>query len=143
MSALLGVRPLTPVSASRSVPPSALAAAVRAGARVVDVRTSAQRLSQGVLPGALAVSADRLAGAVLPDSPTRLAWADGFDVRWIVVAADDAQAAQAAQWLRALGLRAASHVAGGYPALAEAGLATSLLPMSAHNLAEIASFLAH
>ena len=94
--------------------PEELAAAMAAGALVVDTRSEAQRRRDGEVPGALVVERNVLEWRLDPASPHRLAEA-GDRRRTIVVVCDEGYASSlAAASLQDLGLVNATDLAGGY-----------------------------
>lgn len=98
------------------VQPEELAAAMAAGALVVDTRSEAQRRRDGEVPGALVVERNVLEWRLDPASPHRLAEA-GDRRRTIVVVCDEGYASSlAAASLQDLGLVNATDLAGGYQA---------------------------
>ena len=98
-----------------------LAAAMAAGALVVDTRSEAQRSRDGELPGAVVVERNVLEWRLDPASPHRLAEAGDYE-RPIVVVCDEGFASSlAAASLQDLGLVNATDLEGGYQALKEIG----------------------
>ena len=98
------------------VQPGDLAAAMAAGALVVDTRSEAQRRSDGELPGAVVVERNVLEWRLDPASPHRLDDA-GDRRRTIVVVCDEGYASSlAAASLQDLGLVNATDLDGGYQA---------------------------
>jgi rhodanese-related sulfurtransferase len=93
-----------------------LAAAMAAGALVVDTRSEAQRRRDGDLPGALVVERNVLEWRLDPASPHRLAEA-GDRLRTVVVVCDEGYASSlAAASLQDLGLVNATDLEGGFQA---------------------------
>ena len=97
------------------VSPYALASAVRNGAIVIDVRDSAQRLEQGVLPGAHVIDLTVLEWRLAPSSESR-----SIDVspsqQVILVCSDGFSSSLAAARLQRLGLSGATDLEGGFTA---------------------------
>ena len=103
--------------------PHELAAAVAAGARVVDIRPAAQRALHGELPGARLVELTVLPWRLDPASPSRLEEATASDTHWIILCQQGFSSSVAAAGLREAGLVRATDLAGGYEALCALGLA--------------------
>lgn len=116
--------------------------ALARGGVVVDIRSQAQRQSDGTLPGALAIDSAVLAQRVNPASGGSLALAVDRDVEWILVSSEGATSSHAAAALRQLGLHRATDVVGGYRAIKAAGSIGSLMT-SAHCTRELATVAAH
>ena len=93
-----------------------LAAEVAAGALVVDIRPSEQRLRDGELPGALVIDRNVLEWRLDPSCEHRLPIADDADRRIVLVCNEGYSSSLAAQTLRHLGLRRATDLVGGYQA---------------------------
>jgi rhodanese-related sulfurtransferase len=98
-------------------------AAIRAGAGLVDIRTVAQRLAQGDIPGALIVERNHLEWRLHPTSDARVPEAV-VGQRWIVVCAEGYSSSLAADTLNSLGIPA-TDVVGGFGAWVAAGLPTT------------------
>jgi rhodanese-related sulfurtransferase len=103
--------------------PALSAAAVRAGALLVDIRPAAQRAAQGEIPGALVVERNHLEWRLDPSSDARLPAATTGQ-RWIVVCSEGYTSSLAAHALNSIGIPA-TDVVGGFVAWAAAGLPTS------------------
>ncbi|MEO0493168.1 MAG: rhodanese-like domain-containing protein [Actinomycetota bacterium] len=107
------------LSAARSgidrIRPQDLANEMADGAVVVDTRDSADRATEGVLPGAMVITRNLLEWRVSPSSPNCL---DGItdNTRVIVVCNDGFSSSTAAAGLRRLGLPRATDLEGGYRA---------------------------
>jgi rhodanese-related sulfurtransferase len=102
--------------------PDAAAAAVAAGALLVDIRPQWQRAAQGEIPGAVIVERNHLEWRLDPGSHSRLPAArDGQ--RWVVVCAEGYTSSLAADALNSIGV-AATDLVGGFQAWARAGLPT-------------------
>ena len=95
------------------VEPTDLDAELAAGAVLVDTRDSADRATEGQLPGALVITRNLLEWRLAPSSPNRL-FTVHADSRVIVVCNDGFSSSIAAATLRQLGLRRAADLAGGY-----------------------------
>ena len=108
--------------------PAEAAARMAAGALLVDTRPVAQRAADGEVPGALLVERNVLEWRLDPASDARLPQATGHDVEVIVLCNEGYASSLAADSLRALGLRRATDVVGGYQAWAAAGLPTTRDP---------------
>ncbi|MGQ0849975.1 MAG: rhodanese-like domain-containing protein [Actinomycetota bacterium] len=95
------------------VSPEALETEVAAGALVVDIRPSEQRLRDGSLPGALQIDRNVLEWRLAPSSDSRL-----FDLepeRRVIVVCDQGYCSSlAAATLQELGLPRATDLIGGY-----------------------------
>jgi rhodanese-related sulfurtransferase len=102
--------------------PTEAAAAVAAGALLVDIRSIEQRRRDGELPGAVVVDRNALEWRLAPTSAHRLPDAGDPD-RVVVVVCDEGYASSlAAAALRDLGLSGATDLDGGFQAWAMAGL---------------------
>lgn len=99
-------------------------AAVRDGARLVDIRPAWQRARDGEIGGALVVERNHLEWRLHPRSEARLPWAHPGQ-RWIVVCAEGYTSSLAAASLRSIGVEATDLI-GGVRAWRTAGL--PLLP---------------
>jgi len=104
--------------------PRDAAAAVDAGALLVDIRPGWQRLDEGQVPGALVIERNHLEWRLDPTSDARIAEATDHDRRWIVLCSEGYTSSLAAAALQDLGLHRATDVAGGFRAWADAGLPT-------------------
>ena len=100
----------------RRVDPDGAAAAVDAGALLVDIRASEVRARDGELPGAIVVDRNVLEWRLDPASPHRLPEVTGHDQTIILVCAEGYASSLAAATLQDLGLRNATDLAGGYAA---------------------------
>jgi len=96
--------------------------AIRAGARLVDIRPEWQRRADGEIPGAVVVERNHLEWRLHPDSDARLPDAVA-GTRWIVHCTEGYTSSLAAASLVSLGLDA-TDVIGGIRAWREAGLPT-------------------
>ena len=101
------------------------AAAVQTGALLVDIRPAEQRHREGDVPAALTIERNVLEWRLDPTSDARVAEASGADQVVIVLCSEGYASSLAAVSLRALGLRAATDVIGGFAAWAAAGLPTT------------------
>ena len=106
----------------RRLDPHEAAAAVRAGALLVDTRWAAQRAEQGEVPGAIVVERNVLEWRLDPASPYRLPAVEGYDQAIVVMCAEGYSSSLAAATLQDLGLSRATDLAGGFEAWARAGL---------------------
>ncbi|MGY1710047.1 rhodanese-like domain-containing protein [Geodermatophilus sp. SYSU D00758] len=102
--------------------PAEAAARAAAGAVLVDTRTGDQRAADGTVPGALVVERNHLEWRFDPDSDARLPEATGHDVEVVLFCDEGYSSSLAADSLRALGLRRAADVIGGFQAWRAAGL---------------------
>ena len=98
------------------VRPEHLAAAVEAGAVVVDIRPDRYRDAEGAIPGAHVIERNVLEWRLDPTSPDRLPEAIGDDVHWILVCNEGYASSLAAADLHAIGLHRATDLDGGYRA---------------------------
>lgn len=96
------------------VAPSELAREVSAGAIIVDIRPDADRLSEGSLPDAVVIERNVLEWRLDPSSPDRIAAANDFGKRIILVCNEGYASSLAAASLQALGLFRATDLEGGY-----------------------------
>jgi rhodanese-related sulfurtransferase len=103
--------------------PAAAAAAVRAGAHLVDIRPAWQREREGEIPGSLIVERNHLEWRLHPGSADRHELATEGQ-RWIVVCAQGYTSSLAADALMSLGV-VATDVVGGFGAWQAAGLPSS------------------
>jgi rhodanese-related sulfurtransferase len=101
------------------------AAAVQAGALLVDIRPAEQRRCEGVVPAAVAIERNVLEWRLDPTSEARTAALSGPDHVIVVLCSEGYASSLAAVSLQAIGLRAATDVIGGFRAWAAAGLPTS------------------
>lgn len=93
-----------------------LADEVAGGAILIDIRPVEQRQRDGELPDAIVVDRNVLEWRLDPTSPHRLPIATGADVRVIIVCNEGYSSSLAAATLRALGLRSATDLVGGFQA---------------------------
>jgi rhodanese-related sulfurtransferase len=98
------------------------AAELSRGALLVDIRTDAQRIRHGEIPGALVIDRTVLEWRLDPTSPWRIAQATGHDVRVMVLCAEGYSSSLAAASLQDLGLVNATDVIGGFEAWTAADL---------------------
>jgi len=99
------------------------AAAQARGDLLVDIRTAAQRLHDGDIPGAVVIERTVLEWRLDPTSPWRIAEATGADLRVVVICAEGYSSSLAAASLQDLGLRNATDVIDGFDGWRSAGLA--------------------
>jgi rhodanese-related sulfurtransferase len=97
-------------------------AALARGALLVDIRPAAQRAREGEVPAALVIERNVLEWRCDPTSDARLPQATGDDVEWVILCSEGYTSSLAAAALQDLGLHKATDVAGGYHALAAAGI---------------------
>lgn len=99
------------------LPAEGVAAALRRGAVLVDIRPAAQRAREGEVPEALVIERNVLEWRCDPTSDARLPQATGDDVEWVILCSQGYTSSLAAAALQDLGLFAATDVIGGYQAL--------------------------
>ena len=104
------------------VTPEQASAELGDGALLVDVRTEAQRATNGEIAGALAIGLNVLEWRLDPASEWRIPQATDHDVRVIVVCQEGYSSSLAAARLQSLGLHRATDVIGGFDAWRDAGL---------------------
>ena len=104
------------------VGPEAVAAAMRRGAILVDIRPAAQRAEHGEIPGAVIIERNVLEWRLDPRSGARLPFADSYDLEVIVTCQEGYTSSLAAAALQDLGLHRATDLAGGFAAWRAAGL---------------------
>jgi rhodanese-related sulfurtransferase len=102
--------------------PHRAAAAVAAGALLVDIRPAAQRAAEGEFPGALVIERNVLEWRLDPSSAARIPQAS-YRVRVVVACSEGYTSSLAAASLRELGVDA-TDLAGGFRAWSAAGLPT-------------------
>ena len=100
-------------------------ASCAAGATLIDIRPAAQRAAAGEVPGSVVIERNHLEWRLDPESPARLPWVSGYDLRPIVICMEGYTSSLAAAALQDLGLDRATDVAGGYQAWRQAGLPTA------------------
>jgi rhodanese-related sulfurtransferase len=106
----------------RRLHPDEVAAVVRGGAVLVDIRPQAQRAAEGGVAQALVIERNVLEWRCDPTSDARLPQAVGDDVQWVVLCSEGYTSSLAAAALLDLGLHRATDVVGGYRALQAAGV---------------------
>ena len=116
-------------------------AAVRDGARLVDIRPGWQRLAEGTVPGAVVIERNHLEWRLDPTSDARIDEATDHDVAWVVLCSEGYTSSLAAAALQDLGIHRATDVVGGFRAWEDAGLPTG--PGSDAPPAYVASPRAH
>jgi rhodanese-related sulfurtransferase len=94
-----------------------LPAALRRGARLVDIRPAAQRAVEGEVPTALVIERNVLEWRLDPTCDARIPQAVDDDVEWIVLCSEGYTSSLAAAALQDIGLHRATDVVGGYHAL--------------------------
>jgi rhodanese-related sulfurtransferase len=107
------------------VTPEQALAELSAGAALIDIRPAWQRAEHGEIPGSVVIERNHLEWRLDPDSDARLPWADGYDLRPIVICNEGYTSSLAAAALHDLGLLNATDVIGGYQAWRAAGLPTA------------------
>lgn len=96
------------------VEPEDLVSEVEAGAVVIDIRPSEQRIRDGELPGSIVIDRNVLEWRLDPTSPHRIADIEGYDKRIILVCSEGYSSSLAAATLQELGLHRATDLVGGY-----------------------------
>ena len=104
------------------VAPATLHAEIAAGAMLVDIRPVEQRRRDGELPGAIVIDRNVLEWRLDPASGSRIAEADDYDRRIVIVCNEGYASSLAAATLRAVGLKRATDLDGGFQALLASGL---------------------
>jgi rhodanese-related sulfurtransferase len=102
--------------------PWAAAAAVDAGATLIDIRSDSQIARDGVVPGALVVERNVLEWRLDPASQHRHPNAPGLGDHLILMCNEGYQSSLAAATLQQLGFARATDVIGGFQAWRAAGL---------------------
>ena len=102
--------------------PAAAAAAVEAGAVIVDIRGDAQRERDGEVPGAVVIARNVLEWRDDPHSPTRDDRIASPSAQIVVMCDEGYQSSLAAANLQLLGLARATDLDGGFQAWRAAGL---------------------
>ena len=101
--------------------PASAHAAMRTGAILVDIRPVAQRVTEGMVPGALHVERNVLEWRFDPASAARLPVAS-YDLQVIIFCSEGYTSSLAAASLLDLGMRRATDLEGGFCAWQAAGL---------------------
>ncbi len=104
------------------IEPGEVTARVAAGALLVDTRPVEQRERDGEVPGAVVVDRNVLEWRLDPASPWRIPEVTGYDLDVIVLCNQGYSSSLVADTLRALGVRRAVDVIGGFEAWAALGL---------------------
>jgi rhodanese-related sulfurtransferase len=107
------------------VTPEQALAELSAGAALIDIRPAWQRAEHGEVPGSVVIERNHLEWRLDPDSDARLPWADGYDLRPIVICNEGYTSSLAAAALHDRGRVRATDVIGGYQAWRAAGLPTA------------------
>ncbi|MFH7598723.1 rhodanese-like domain-containing protein [Streptomyces racemochromogenes] len=94
-------------------------------ALLVDIRYQALRERDGVIPGAVVVERNELEWRLDPQGSHRLPQAVSHEVRVVVICNEGYASSLAVASLRALGLRRATDLTGGYQSWRSAGLPTA------------------
>ncbi len=98
--------------------------AQESGALLVDIRPEANRVSEGLLPGAVVIERTVLEWRLDPASEARLPIAS-YDLPVVIVCNEGYSSSLAAATLQDLGLHLATDMDGGYRAWKAAGLPTT------------------
>lgn len=98
------------------VEPGALAAEIAAGAVVIDIRPSEQRIRDGTLPDAIVIDRNVLEWRLDPACEHHIAEIDSYDIRVVIVCNEGYQSSLVAAELHTLGLARATDLIGGYQA---------------------------
>jgi rhodanese-related sulfurtransferase len=128
--ATLGIEELLESARSRlqRLDPAQAFAAQQQGAVLVDIRSEANRVIEGEIPGAEVIERAVLEWRLDPASPDRVDWTS-YDVTIVLVCDEGYSSSLAAATLQDLGLTRATDLIGGYRAWRSAGLPT----VSAHK----------
>ena len=94
--------------------PENLTSEVEAGAVVIDIRPSENRVRDGELPGAILIDRNVLEWRLDPASPHRIPEVNGYDQRIILVCDEGYASSLAAATLQELGLHRATDLVDGY-----------------------------
>ena len=95
---------------------------IRQGAFLIDTRPEFQRRADGEIPGAIVIERNHLEWRLHPASDGRIPEATNANIRWIVICDEGYASSLAAANLKAIGLRRATDVVGGFRAWRAAGL---------------------
>jgi rhodanese-related sulfurtransferase len=106
----------------RRVDPTEAAAAIAAGALLVDIRSELQRDRDGRVPGAVFIPRNVLEWRCDPACPSCDERLTDLDGQLIVMCNEGYQSSLAAATLQRLGFRQATDLAGGFQAWRDAGL---------------------
>ncbi len=106
------------------VTPTEAAAAVEAGALLIDIRPVHQRATDGEIPGALVIDRNVLEWRLDPESPNRIPEVTGSEQTMILFCDEGYASSIAAASLQAVGIPHATDLDGGYQAWHRAGLPT-------------------
>ena len=98
------------------VEPAQLANEHASGALIVDIRPAEQRSRDGALPGAVVIDRNVLEWRLDPACEHHIAEVVEYDTRIVIVCNEGYQSSLAAAQLRALGLRRATDLVGGFQA---------------------------
>jgi rhodanese-related sulfurtransferase len=104
------------------VGPAEAAAAVDAGATLIDIRSDSQIAADGVVPGAMVIARNVLEWRLDPDCPHRHPDAPGLDEHVILMCNEGYQSSLAAATLQELGFARVTDLDGGFQAWRAAGL---------------------
>jgi rhodanese-related sulfurtransferase len=107
-------------------------AAMADGALLIDIRSAPQRLTDGVVPGALTVERNVLEWRCDPSCAAHDPRIGGLDARLVVMCDEGYQSSLAAASLQQLGFRHATDLIGGFRAWRAAGLPVN--PVVQENL---------
>lgn len=105
--------------------PPAAAAAIDAGATLIDIRSDSQIAHDGVVPGALVISRNVLEWRLDPESGHRDTRAPALGDQVILMCNEGYQSSLAAATLQQLGFARATDLVGGFQAWRAAGLPTA------------------
>jgi rhodanese-related sulfurtransferase len=104
------------------VDPAGAAAAVDAGATLIDIRADSQIAADGVVPGAMVIARNVLEWRLDPDCAYRHSAAPGLEDHVILMCNEGYQSSLAAATLRELGFTRVTDLDGGFQAWRAAGL---------------------
>lgn len=117
------------------ISPEEAARLIEDGVLLIDVRSEGGRASTGSVPGAVVVDRENVAQDFGPESSARLSQVTGTDQKIVVFCGSVKGSGPVVEKLKVLGYSRALHVDGGFPALRDAGVATTG-PAAEHTTAQ-------
>ena len=118
--------------------PAAAYDAMRAGALLIDIRSSEDRERDGVVPGSLHIPRTVLEWRLAPDSDWRSPYVGGLDREIMLICDHGDSTVFATATLVDLGFKRASDVTGGFEAWRAAGLPVTSAPSERRSSDELA-----